>query len=78
MKSKAKAKSKKKAGKKIRIKAFASINLRAEGRLLERNDETEIDEKQGRKLIEAGWAREVIPLADDAKESNDDTGNRAN
>jgi hypothetical protein len=71
MKSKAKPKT---AKKKIRIKAFAAINLRATGKVLQRNDEVDMDEEQARKLIDAGWAREVIPLAD-AKESDDDTSN---
>lgn len=73
MKSKAKAKPKK-AKKQIRIKAFAAINLRAKGKVLQRNDEVDMDEEQARKLIDAGWAREVIPLAD-IKESDDGTDN---
>ena len=71
MKSTAKPKPKK-ASKKIRIKAFASINLRADGKVLQRNDEADIDEEVGRKLIDAGWAREVIALAD-IKENDNDT-----
>lgn len=61
------------AVKKIRLKAFGTINLREEGRLIARNEEFEIDEKRGRLLIEKGWAYEVTAAAPAKKEQEHGT-----
>lgn len=58
---------KKKVEKKIKIKAFAQINLRKDGKVLKRNDEIELPESQALSLVEKGWAR--IVTGPPAKES---------